>query len=206
MQRSDRPKFLECISALASAFGKEPTEAMLQGYWLGLQDLELADLQSSVTRSIRESEWFPKPIELRRFAGVMSHSERAVIAWSAVTKAVGSKGSYASVDFDDPIVNATLRNMGGWEELCKKDQEDFAVWARKDFERIYNSLCNSGVSEEAAKYLPGRTERENEGSDWGGRVLGMQPRKVLTGLPPHPKSVVKKLGPKTTHLIEEKSA
>ena len=189
VKSADRERFTELLAALASSFGREADVALAQGYWIGLADLELHEVETACARALRESEFFPKPVELRRMAGHMAADMRAVLAWGAVVSAIGRFGYMSSVDFDDPLVNATVRNMGGWPRLCAMPSDEFEVWGRKEFERVYASLCESGTSAEACAYLPGAAEGHNAAK--GHHVE--PPRCMECRLPPHNAEVMRRL-------------
>lgn len=188
MEKHDAEKFGELITALAAAFGREADDAMQLGYWLGLKDLELADVEAAVVRAIGECEYMPKPVELRRGSGVIGTPERAVIAFGAVEKAIRAYGHRSSVDFEDPLINAAIRNLGGWGRVCSLDTEEFAKWWRKDFERVYSALCQAGATVEACAYLPGRDEADNH-ARFPDRVP--EPIRVAVSLPPHRRGLVR---------------
>jgi hypothetical protein len=189
MQAHDREKFAMLIDSLAANFGKPAETALLEGYWMALEDLPLEAVARAVRSAIRQCQHMPRGAELRQLAGEMSNTTRAVHAWSVLQKAIGQHGAYCSVDFDDPVLNATVRNLGGWQKLCATTTDEFEKWTRKDFERIYGSLCASGVTEEQSKYLTGIHEQNNTVS--GHAVAG--PTKIATGLPPHSEGIVRKL-------------
>lgn len=187
MKKSDLEEFAWLVEALAAAFGREADEALVTGYWLGLKDLELADVEAAITRAMRECEHMPRPVELRRGAGHIGVPERAVIAFGAVARAIRNHGHRASVSFDDPLVNAAVRNLGGWSRVCSLPSEEFEKWWRKDFERVYSALCQSGASEDACRHLPGADEAEN-----AARFPERVPEPVLIecSLPPHRKGLL----------------
>lgn len=193
MTATEKPDFARLMSALCAAMGAECDAAMLEGYWLALRDMDLPSVRRAVSSALQECTWMPKPGELRQRCGVVTAQQRCVVAFEAVSRAAASVGSYHSVDFEDPIVNATIRNMGGWERLCAMRAEEYAVWGRKEFERIYQALLGTGVSAESARYLPGREERENGESDWGGRRKLREPVAVRVGLPAHKQGTVREL-------------
>jgi len=179
MDNTDYKEFSIAMQTLAVAFDKEATEDLLEVYWQALQDLPLADVKRGATEALRRSEWMPKPAHLRKYSGDVEPSHRATIAWQAVRQAISQHGTYQSVDFSDPVVNAVIRNMGGWVELGQRDGKDFDVWGRKEFERIYLAIYESGVTEEAAAPLVGITEHENNG-----RYEVKTPVRVQLHLPP----------------------
>lgn len=189
MEARDRAQFAMALQALAATFRVEPTEPLLEGYWRALRDLPMDAVERAVDTAIRQCQHMPRGVELRQLSGEMSNGVRAVHAWSVLQKAIGQHGAYRSVDFDDPVLNATVRNLGGWQKLCATSTEEFEKWTRKDFERIYSALCASGITEEQAKYLPGAHEQSNAASGFAIAA----PTKVAAGLPPHRDGIMRQL-------------
>jgi hypothetical protein len=160
MHAKQRPEFVTIIAALAATFGKEASEPLLTGYWMGLSDLELSALKTAATRAMREKKFMPTVAELRELAGDIGPEQRAVIAWDAVKSANREHSYAATVDFDDRAINAAIRNMGGWEQFTERIESD-EVWARKDFERIYQVYNRRGVTASEGAALPGFHARVN---------------------------------------------
>jgi hypothetical protein len=178
MEQKDRAEFSIMFVAMATAFDKEATDDVMETYWGALKDLPLADVKFAAETALKTLEWWPKPAQLRKLAGDVGPDHRAAIAWRAVRKALNEHGTYCSVNFDDPVVNATIRNLGGWVALGQKEAKDFDIWVRKEFERIYLAIYSTGVTEESGAYLTGITEHENRG-----RYEIQAPTTVPTGLP-----------------------
>ena len=168
------------MAALATTFRVEATEALAQGYWMALDDLPIEAVEQAIRSAMRGCERMPTGAELRKLTGEMTGAMRAVHAWGAVAKSISQHGAYASVSFDDPVINATIRNLGGWQKLCATEDEELK-WVRKDFERVYGSLCVTGVSVESTQYLAGIHEQNNCAA--GHQVKA--PTRIATGLPPH---------------------
>ena len=196
---SKEERFVRAMNILAAAFDKEIDEATLESYWMALEDMGIDSIERATKAAVQNLEFFPRPAHLRRSQDSMGAEARAIIAWQSVVKSIATVGQYASIDFDDPITNATIRNLGGWYWLCKQPEKDVKVWIRKGFEKIYVSLAGSGVTAESTAYLPGIHERDN---------LDVAPEitKVFTGLP---ESKVKLLGgssvSSTAHYLREAS-
>ncbi len=204
MQEHDRAEFVTVIAAMAATFRQEASEAVFEGYWLGLSDLTLAAAKHAVTRAIRDCTFMPAAAELRTLAGIMSPADRAIKAWDALQRGLRQHDYYYSVDFDDSVINATVRSMGGWMQLSERFDVDDVKWIRKDFERIYESFCRGGISAEAAAPLIGYFDQANQGRY---PEAIKPPRRIKTGLPPHAAGVVPALTderePQVTALIEE---
>jgi hypothetical protein len=161
MHAKQRPEFVGIITALAVTFGREASEALLTGYWMALQDLPLDDLKRAAARAIHERTFMPVPAELRELAGELTPEARAVIAWKAALDAERLHGYYGSVDFDDKAVNATIRNMGGWEKFTERLENEDREWLRKEFLQIYAVYCRRGVTASEAMPLGGFHSRMN---------------------------------------------
>lgn len=181
MRNSDLERFTLDIEALFTTFRADVTEAKLQAYWMAMQHVDIERADAAVSRAITECQFMPSPSELLILSGEMTPQDRAVRAWDSVRKAIGSHGAYSSVDFDDPLINAAIRNMGGWERLCRMTTEDFEVWGKKDFTKAYESFCRVGVSADACRALPGICERSNV--DYSNHQLKARP--VMCQLPQH---------------------
>lgn len=159
-----RPEeFRPLFEALCATANREPTEALGEAYWLGCSDMSAADWRTAVMRSIREGDGrMPSPRALRELGGEMSPENRAIAAWATVRRTVQLHGSYRSIDFEDPAINAAIRSMGGWVALCARPTEEFDTWARKEFERQYRSWSEMPGAE-MARRLVGVAEAENGG-------------------------------------------
>lgn len=201
MNAKEKPEFVELVAALAATFGREADKPMYVGYWLGLNDLSLDSIRTAATMAMRQNKFMPTVAELREFAGDMRTEDRAAISFQALSRAVARFGYYNSVNFDDPVINAAVRNLGGWERVSSIESiEEWEKWFRKDFERVYVSLARSGIDPDDAAPLLGFCDRDNIARgylvDRQLRLLdgATQPQKiesVVTGLPPHLKPIVR---------------
>lgn len=185
----DREQFVKLITALARTFGRDADEATFRGYELGLSDVPIDRIQQAVVRAIREKKFMPTVAELRELAGELTPDVRAVKAWDAFQNAVVAHGSYKSVDFDDPVINATVRNLGGWERVCGLPVDEFDKWLRRDFERCYQAFCQAGITSEAGAPLLGHHDRNNLTNGFVEHVK--PPLRITTDLPPHRLGVVR---------------
>ena len=195
MDESNRNAFSKVMQLLAATYDKEATMDLIEAYWGALKDLSLPDIQQSAFEAMKRLEWMPKPAQLRRLAGDVEPDHRAAIAWQAVRQTLSQQGTYTSVNFGDPVINATIRNMGGWTALGQKDEKEFEVWGRKEFERVYQAIYATGVTEEAGAYLVGVTEHQNRG-----RYEVAPPTQIYLSLPP-PK--VRKLSSPSKEIASE---
>lgn len=168
----------KCVALLCEAFGRKPTPATFEVYSIGLADLTDDQVNAAATKAAGRCKWMPTPAELREFAGVVTADDRAIIAWHAVEQAI-PLGPYKHVSFDDPCVNAAIRNLGGWVTfLARLTSADQEKWLRQEFLKTYASFYRAGVGDEAGAPLPGLMECEAI----DGRLVEPQPVIVATGL------------------------
>ena len=143
---------------------------------MGLQDLPMDVVERALAAAIRSCRFMPAVLEIRELAGVPSDQDAALIAWMTFERAVEQVGGYASVDFEDKAINATVRSLGGWERLCGLPPEEFDKWLRKDFLVAYTSVRRTGVMEGMGAALGGICDRENS-------ALGYRPTKPPVAIP-----------------------
>lgn len=163
MQASDVKAFRAAITALAVTFGKEATEELFDAYMFGLSDIGIEAIKSAAVAAIKQCEFMPKPVELRRLAGEQTHEQRAIAAWGDVLRAV-PRGAYKHIDFGDPLINATVRNLGGWPTFVGRfTDEESEKWVRLEFLKAYQAFASSGVDGEACEPLPGLSQQTSVG-------------------------------------------
>lgn len=157
MKDSDRPRFATVMAAVCETFGQEATTARIMGYWLGLQDLELADVERAAAQAVQKCDRMPVPAKLREF--VEGREEDAeVLSWALVEKAM-PLGAYRHVSFEDPAINAAIRSLGGWPTLFERCRDaESQKWYRIDFTKAYRAFRSRGCSGDVSRPLAGLSE------------------------------------------------
>ena len=159
---------------MLETFGQEATKPILHGYWLGLRDLSIEQVQYAVARAMASCERKPTPVELRRLAGEQTGEQRAIAAWGDVLRAV-ALGPYKHIDFQDKLCNAAIRNLGGWPTFCGRfTDEESEKWVRLEFIRAYQAFAAGGVDGEVCLPLPGIAQMQAT----GGELVAPIPRLV----------------------------
>jgi hypothetical protein len=178
--RAEMERFVALLSALAAAKGRNCDEAMLMGFEMGLDDIAIEGIEQAVRESLRDrNPHMPSPGELRELAGDARPEDRAALAWEVVLRCISGVGGYASPNFDDPLINATIRSIGGWTPLCDQtiDQQD--RFTRAQFLKTYAGLARTGISDELAAPLIGIADKHNRTHGF----LHDESAIVATGLP-----------------------
>lgn len=143
-------RFSERITAvIAGLYGKPPpAKIAIQMYWVALSGFTDEEIDAGITGHLVDTtagQYPPKPADIIRH--IRGRAEvNSAIAWGRVVETLNRIGTYESVCFDDPVIHAALRDVGGWRELglVALDQLPF-VQVR--FERAYRAYQEHGVGE-----------------------------------------------------------
>lgn len=177
------------VETLAEAFRAKVSPLTIRAYFVGTFDLTLEAIEDAAMRAITESQFMPTVRELRILAGILMPEARAAAAWDILRRVIPHVGIYKSVNFDDPIINATVFSIGGWVRICETPSGDkFDVWLRKRFEEKYVQLLATGVTVEMAAPLHGLDAITNHATGYDEWIK--PPQLVETNLPPHARQLV----------------
>ncbi|HJY45287.1 MAG TPA: hypothetical protein VJ301_11745 [Propionibacteriaceae bacterium] len=120
MTRVDAPAFSTLLAGLAEVFAVTLTATRTELYFRALEDLPLTAVQEAAVRAMRECRFFPKPAEIREFAGA-DEEERAEMAWLALLEAFHHGGGYDGCELpDDDITVALVRVYWGGAERARE--------------------------------------------------------------------------------------
>lgn len=173
------PPFL----AFCEVFNRTFSDDGVALWYAAFADLPAREFSLAVSRFIREAKGgeFPTPGELRKLCPSGCRDEdRAQVAWSVAVIASRRHGYNQSVNFEDPLVNATIRLMGGWEEFRNWTPKE-APFREREFLAKYQLLCRTGAGDGSP--LIGFCDRSNRAN---GHERGEAPVQVPCGLSAHP--------------------
>jgi len=155
MDQAEQPKFCAILFAVASSCRMELSDIQVELYWEALSSVTMADFRRAMT-SFLGARFFPSIQEIRRKAGADADPEhRSILAWEQVVSAISAYGYSNSVDFQDRAINATIRSMGGWEQLCVSDADWLQKFGAAQFKKIYACLLAQGFPEDLGRALDG---------------------------------------------------
>lgn len=139
MKKADEGPFAVLITSLAAAFGKDPEPALVDAYFMALEDLKIHDVEAACKEAVRTCEFFPRPVQLRRLAGEPDTKTKALGAWhDMVTIRDGMHGTLIDTKDHptDTIANKALALLGPMTLIS--DWE--GPWAQKRFLENYEML------------------------------------------------------------------
>jgi hypothetical protein len=142
MQAADRQRFATLLSGIADYYGKEVSNAAITLYWRGLEQYDIADVESALwahTQNPDAGQYLPKIADITRLLSGGAR-DQAAIAWSKVDNAVRTLGTYGDVVFDDALIHRVIGELGGWIWLGKQVENEWPFIAQR-FEALYRSYC-----------------------------------------------------------------
>lgn len=161
MTGDDFDRFGRALRAVAEAIGAPITTERTMLYFERLKRFEIDQVENALGRGQDRWKFFPAiPEVIEAIEG--SPDDRTLAAWTRVETALREVGTYQSVTFDDPILHATVMQMGGWFaawEWERLDERDYG-FKRLEFTRLYRMFLGMGA-QTAPRYLLGQAEVTN---------------------------------------------
>jgi hypothetical protein len=186
-------EFASLMVTLAAAYpNARLSEAQVRVYYAALRDLPLADVRRACLRAVQECAFLPTIAELRR--GIVPPTdEAALLAWTALNRAVGLIGGYQSLELADGCAAAALRRVfGSWPQFCEEPAgPGLALKQREYFAAYKQSRRTASVSGPPTR-LPGLSEAsgryQRKGPVWVGLIAAdgtVQPARERAQLTSH---------------------
>lgn len=144
MNDSEKKEFSAQLLGIGEVYGKAVSPQIAEIYWQTLKKYELSEVSNAFSQHLVNTDsgqFFPKPADLVKFIAGNSQSN-ALKAWSTLERAIRHVGPYQTVCFDDHIIHAVVRDMGGWIEL-NKISDDELPFKRNEFEKRYRGYLIS---------------------------------------------------------------
>lgn len=144
MQQDDKRKFLEVLTAMSELYDSPLSSVGIDIYWSAVKKYPLEKFLVAARVHTETSKWMPKPSDFvdAMNKSELSISERSNLAWLSVCNAVRSVGGNRGVRFDDPLIHAVVRSLGGWVSLCRGKQEYFNSTVRNAFIKTYEHMAS----------------------------------------------------------------
>jgi hypothetical protein len=156
----DIKKFTAILTGLAETYERDLSKELIELYWRVFKGYSDEEFEAGVERLVRGRtlQKFPKPAEIinyiegRTETDMLSHEERAELAWQSVVKAMSDYGAWQSVVFEDATIMGVVEALGGWRELCMVEKDQL-VWKQKEFVKIYCIDKKAGLDRGVTKLI-----------------------------------------------------
>lgn len=164
MDIKDKAKFAEIMYGLAENFGDSVSPAGLKMRFAAMEKFSIEEVERAALSLVASRKFTKMPpiADFLEHIGGGSAEDHAQVQAGIVLNAIRSKGSYATVNFDDKTTNAVIaQGFGGWVKLCSELTTDKEGWFQKDFCKIYQSYKRTGIKQQGC--LPGAVDEHNKG-------------------------------------------
>ena len=176
MQPTDRAKFLDALQGVYAMYRVELSEAVIAIWLQAMHGYELPAIVDAFGRHCMNpdtGQFLPKPADVvKMLHGTTLDSGQQ--AWVKALRGMQAVGSYETVCFDDPSINAVLYDMGGWVEFGRMTERDLP-FRQKEFVERYRGYRMRGRLLAYPRELPGIFATQNTARGFGG------PETVLIG-------------------------
>jgi hypothetical protein len=146
MKTEDKFQFKEMLEASWGLYEKALTKGILNLFWESLKKYDIEEISAALSRHTvnpDNGQFAPKPADIVRYIEG-SGDDVSLKAWTKVEEVVRRKGAYVEkLIFDDPIIHAVLRDMGGWAQICASPSEEDFKFRGIEFCKRYRGAMNN---------------------------------------------------------------
>lgn len=133
MKREDLPRLTACLKRLCAIFNRFYSEALLEGYTVGLRDADIVAVEANAIAWLTIGKAMPTPYDLSRPADAVSVEREALSAWSSVLAMISSR-DYTS---GDALVDELVAGFGGYHRIGQLPTEQVNGFIRREFVQAY---------------------------------------------------------------------
>jgi len=142
MNHTDKTEFARVLNGLAAFYRVDLTKEAYQMWWAAMQDWSIDSFRDAAGYLAKSCEFMPKPYDFEqlRKAGQISTHE----AWATALE--HAKGAYR-YGKTDPMIERTVRAMGGWQSIAMCPTEKLPFEQRRFMECYENMRDSNEVRE-----------------------------------------------------------
>ena len=162
MDPTDTNRFVELLAGVYGFYSKDLSRFSIEVWTTAMRPYDFAAVKDALNRHCINAEggqWVPKPADVVKLIEGGSQ-DAALLAWSKVDRAVRLVGPHQSVCFDDPIIHAVIRDMGGWGQICSKTDDEWP-FVGNEFQTRYRGYRLRRSDKEFPRALIGIAEAQN---------------------------------------------
>lgn len=200
MLDTDRKPFYELVGNVYAFYRMDCSPFALGVWWEACKPFDLTAVSralSSHAVNPDSGQFLPKPADVVRSlqGGTQDQANRA---WSKLDAAIRSVGTYQDVVFDDALIHAVVRDMGGWILLGQKTEDEWK-FLHNEFVNRYRGYSMRGERPEYPPMLTGiaGAHNRNQGLRADPPVLLGDPnmaRAVMQGGVDKPRIAIARMG------------
>lgn len=126
------------MAVFASVYPVDLSKEKTEVYSVMLADIPAEVLDATTKQLLSTCKFFPSIAEIRDAAFAISAPDMpdALTAWQEVYKAIRRYGYDKRPEFDNPIINTTVKALG-WSSLCLAEDDNWLVKRFCDAYQVY---------------------------------------------------------------------
>ena len=162
MRTTEAKEFSTLMTQVLAFYKQDASDFALSVWWEACKGAELEQIRKALNAHAvhpEKGQFPPKPADIVRELGG-TFTDRALIAWGRVQRAVQIVGAYQTADFRDPVIHAVIRELGGWSAVCRVPNDELPFLQKRfcDFHRTYTTR---GAPNDTPMQLQGESETTN---------------------------------------------
>lgn len=143
MQPGDAQAFQSLMTQVLAFYRQDASEFALSVWWEACNNADLEQVRKALNAHAihpEKGQFPPRPADIVRELGG-TFTDRALLAWGRVARAMSEVGAYASVDFGDLVIHEAISQLGGWPAICRasNDEQSFIQKRFCDFHRTFTT-------------------------------------------------------------------
>jgi len=141
MDDNDKQAFAEKLLATGEIYDKKVSKTLLSVYFEAVKNYSIEEVTDALGKHLVNPDnghFFPKPADIVRLISGSTES-RAMKAWTIVLYGIKHIGPWDSPDFEDPKSHSVIKELGGWQELCRVTDQELP-FKKIEFEKRYKAF------------------------------------------------------------------
>ena len=154
MRAEDIEDFQRLLSGALAFYRQDVSEFAMSVWWEASKAFTLEQVRKALTAHAMDPErgqFAPKPADLVRLLNG-TQTDRSLIAWGRVHRAMSQVGAYASPDGFDAAAASAVADMGGWPKLCQSSVDELP-FLQKRFCDLYRAYAANPDAQHAERLI-----------------------------------------------------
>lgn len=135
------PRLARVLAVLGETFNEIVSDVRADGYFMGLNDLTIEQVEAGARAALKQSRFFPRPAEIREFA-IGTPDDAAELAWLELLQEIRRVGCYGTPNLSLMTTTAMSALWGDWKQLCAvlpNEGPELLGWAKR-FKSTYGVM------------------------------------------------------------------